>query len=576
MAYSAKVGSFNIDTTKVATETQSITGVGFQPKIVLFFWGGSTASSDTVAGGTYNIGFGAAISSTSRFSNVSISEDAQADSDVYTYMSQSEVIRCYTDTSTVDGLMDFSSMDAGGFTLIVDDQFTQAYRISYLALGGDDLTNVYLSYAEYPIATGNYDITSVGFEPDALITCGFGLGWYEAGANRVSFHLGMATGSSNQGVVNTFAYDAQATSYTRGYGYNAEINAQYGLTLRDTFVSFLANGFRLNNLENGGLEDRYFNYICLKGGQYSVGDLTTRTDGNDIEENVGFEPVAVLFGSTNRTLSTQDTSTNHARLSIGAGTSTSNRACAAVSDETGLDDTETAYANYDSAVYAHVIDDAIEALMDIKSIDSDGFTCVMDDTETASCWVTYLAIGATGAAAPAISVSESATIDDSATVAMAALARAAAETLGLSDSAVVSVAEAVALAISESETLGIADAATAAIGDLVANVAEGLGLADAAAAAMGTLGISAGETLTLSAEASLTVLEAGTLALNVGDNLTMVDSLEASMLILMIVAEALTAGDQATVSMEEAPPDLGIAVTAEDHAYWIYSPVVLG
>src|SRR3972149_208272 len=41
MAYSAIVGSFNIDPTKLATETQAITGLGFQPKIVLFWWGGT-------------------------------------------------------------------------------------------------------------------------------------------------------------------------------------------------------------------------------------------------------------------------------------------------------------------------------------------------------------------------------------------------------------------------------------------------------------------------------------------------------------------------------------------------------
>jgi hypothetical protein len=32
--------------------------------------------------------------------------------------------------------------------------------------------------------------------------------------------------------------------------------------------------------------------------------------------------------------------------------------------------------------------------MDLKSVESDGFTCVMDDTDPAGCWVMYLAIGA--------------------------------------------------------------------------------------------------------------------------------------------------------------------------------------
>lgn len=41
--------------------------------------------------------------------------------------------------------------------------------------------------------------------------------------------------------------------------------------------------------------------------------------------------------------------------------------------------------------------------MDIKSIDADGFTCVMDDTEAAASWVTYLAIGAAAAGGGVIS-----------------------------------------------------------------------------------------------------------------------------------------------------------------------------
>src|SRR3990167_5420036 len=396
MAYSAIVGSFNIDPTKLATEIQAITGLGFQPKIVLFWWGGSTGTIDTVAGGTINIGCGAAISSTSRFCLMGISVDALATSDAQYSQSITEIMRAYTDVATLDGILDFSSMGADGFTVVYDDQITQAYRISYLALGGTDLTNVFIGNRATPTATGNYSTTGVGFQPDALITLMAPAdAMPKIGAN-IGFSLGMATGSSNLGIVSVESSDAQATSLTSGYGYNGEIIATRSLTIRNSFVSFDADGFTLNQLE--GTLARYYCYICLKGGQYRVGDITTRTDGNDIAETVGFTPVALLFASANRALSTQDTITAHNRLSIGAGTSTSNRACAAISDENNLADTETAYANYDSAVYANVADDAIVGLMDIKSIDASGFTCVMDDFDPVACWVTYLAIGAVAAA----------------------------------------------------------------------------------------------------------------------------------------------------------------------------------
>ena len=121
MGYSTHVGSFNIDSSVTAGNDQSVTGVGFQPSIVMFWWSGSTASSDSVAGGTYNLGFGAAISSSSRFCMLAISEDGQAASDAKRSGNTGECIRCYTDTSTLDGIADFKSMDADGFTLTIDD-----------------------------------------------------------------------------------------------------------------------------------------------------------------------------------------------------------------------------------------------------------------------------------------------------------------------------------------------------------------------------------------------------------------------------------------------------------------------
>jgi hypothetical protein len=83
MAYSAKVGSFNIDTTKTAGQTQAITGVGFTPKIVMFWWGGSAVAGDTVAGGDLRYGFGAVTGAASRFYISAIALDAQTASNNY-------------------------------------------------------------------------------------------------------------------------------------------------------------------------------------------------------------------------------------------------------------------------------------------------------------------------------------------------------------------------------------------------------------------------------------------------------------------------------------------------------------
>lgn len=392
MAYSAKVGSFNINTALTVSQTQAITGIGFQPKIILFWWSGSTATGDEVAGGNISYGFGAATSSTSRFYINESSTDAAATSAAYRSYGTGNVILTYSDgAGTTDGSADLTSLDADGFTIDITDQFGYARRISYLALGGDDLTNVKIGQQAMATSAGNYSVTGVGFQPDALICATYFFTSETAGGANY-FSLGWATSSSAQGVISSQVDSGVGTSNTLGYGYNGETIGTRAGSHREAFVSFGADGFTMNHLE--GASAYLYSYIALKGGQYLVGDLTTRTDGNDISETVGFQPVALLFGSANRALSTQDVQTDNARLSIGAATSASNRAVQAISDEDNLDTTETAYAHYDSAVYANVVDDAIAGLMDIKSIDATGFTAVMDDTDPSGCWVTYLAIGA--------------------------------------------------------------------------------------------------------------------------------------------------------------------------------------
>ena len=113
MAYNAHAGSFNIDSSVTAGNDQSVTGVGFEPKIVLFWWSGSAASGDSVAGGNIAPGFGAAISSTSRFACTSISEDGSATSDTGIDSFNDGCIRILSDgggaigPAVVDGAADF-------------------------------------------------------------------------------------------------------------------------------------------------------------------------------------------------------------------------------------------------------------------------------------------------------------------------------------------------------------------------------------------------------------------------------------------------------------------------------------
>jgi hypothetical protein len=392
MSLSVKVGSFNIDTAKTVGQTIAIAGLGFQPKLVLFFWGGSAGVGDSLASGTMSSGFGAATDSTHRFCNNIMSEDNVSGSMNYYSQSITDFMRAYTTDDAIDGILDFASMDADGFTMTVDDQFTIAYRVSWIALGGADLTNVFLGQIT-STATPSV-ITGIGFKPDAIILAQSNRS-NNSGYQGIYQGIGMASDPTKQFTTWLYASDNAATTDGVGYGIHGQM---MGKTANHwTLTSFDADGFTMT----GGSANILMNCICLKGGKYDAGSITTRTDGNDIAVSNGFQPKGILFLSANRAESTSDTTTPDIKLSIGAATSISNRACAAISDEAGLTTTETAYSNYDSAVYSHIKDDASVGLMDIKSIDPSGFTCVMDTVEAAAgCWVGYLAFGDT----PAVSV----------------------------------------------------------------------------------------------------------------------------------------------------------------------------
>lgn len=278
MGFSAKVGSFNIDTAKTAGQTQSVTSVGFTPKVVLFWWSGATGSSDAVTGEDIDMGFGAMSAADARWALYNGSDDANASSIAGRNLTDAGcILSCLNGFGgTEDGRADCASLDADGFTLTIDNQFSTALRVSYLALGGDDLTNVYVGSNARDADTGNHAVTGVGFQPDALIVV-YSWNVIPGSANNAAiFSLGMATGSSNQGVVGWGSYGAQATTITYGYGYNGEVvGAMYNdaVAHRDAFVSFDADGFTLNQLE--GTSTSALAFVCLKGGEYSVGDIVT-------------------------------------------------------------------------------------------------------------------------------------------------------------------------------------------------------------------------------------------------------------------------------------------------------------
>ena len=138
-----KAGSFS---GSGSTGNQSVTGVGFQPKVVLFRYnmaGADATMSESV------IGFGAGVSSTDRRVAGDYSEHNLSPSSHAAWNQSSYVI--YTPGG--GSRADFVSMDSDGFTInwVTSSQMS----VQYLALGGDAITNVKTGSASAKTTTGN-------------------------------------------------------------------------------------------------------------------------------------------------------------------------------------------------------------------------------------------------------------------------------------------------------------------------------------------------------------------------------------------------------------------------------------
>ena len=108
MALSVKSGTFAINT---STGNQAISGLGFQPKIVLFF----PAGENTAAGisNDLRMAFGVGISSSNRRSHDTNSQTGQALGNNVRSHTDASCIRVFTDNSTTVVLYaaDFVSLD---------------------------------------------------------------------------------------------------------------------------------------------------------------------------------------------------------------------------------------------------------------------------------------------------------------------------------------------------------------------------------------------------------------------------------------------------------------------------------
>jgi len=394
MALSVATGRFTVPG---SAGLQSITGVGFQPKALIFF------GTENQALGTRDdlasfIGFAA--SATER-SVMAREHDNAVTSGEPTNDNRDD--RCCflrhhitTGGGAINYGADFDSFDADGFTLDWITPTGEADIVFYIAIGGDDLTDVSVGQFTKKTSIGTDAITGVGFQPDVILIMGeFGT-VLNASSVGGSFFMGCGTGPTSRWVTHGFDEDGVPNMDTGGNQRTDKIIIQTddggSLTADADLDSLDADGFTLDYITADGNANQY-SYLALKGGSYDVGSFNGNTSiGNQAVTGVGFLPIMEIFRSY--CFAASASQVDNMKSLIGAGISSSERSSHwwGSEDSVAVSDTSMELEEL-FCLRVRTDPDPLLASADfVSQDDSDGFTVDWDTVDAISREILYLAM----------------------------------------------------------------------------------------------------------------------------------------------------------------------------------------
>lgn len=396
-------GSFLQATT---TGNQSVTGLGFQPKLVLFFGNNLTADGSAA---NCNGAFGWALSSTNRMAGTTDGGNnlTSATNSVDVGFTSSlcyQVINYGNPSPTVVSACDFVSMDSDGFTVNWSTTDGTQRVVNYFALGGSSIFTLYsTSTLKTPTATGQVAYTGVGFKPDAVM--------FFMPRVVVTDPLTPAEGSSNWSFGFAISSNTRGTSGMRNKDGTPTVarrqqSASECLTVVGSaasvidadLVSMDKDGFTLSYTKVD-VTAYLLPFIAFKGGNYKVGSFnqntTTQGTGNQSITGVGFRPTGLILVSVDNVTATGNQS--QGRFSFGTASSATQRGCVFMGD------TDTANPTVESQDVdrTKVIKMLTEggattttnAAADFVSFDVDGFTINNTTVDATAREIIYFAMG---------------------------------------------------------------------------------------------------------------------------------------------------------------------------------------
>ncbi len=323
-----KKGSFLKTANPGVPVSQSIIGVGFQPKAVVFFWTRQDTEVIPPIGDPMVVGYGLASGPANERAVVIACDDFVGTSNCGTDSSDVHSILMTSDgTPSRSAEAELTSFDPSGFTLNWTLNEARADIIHYIAFGGSDITNALVSEFVWD-AAASQSVTP-GFQPDFVTL--LSAGQTAAGAStHGSVYLGFASSPTEEAFVGTRSEDGEGCFGQPADSYVWQMTDHVMALMRNNgaadntaeLASFDPTGFTLNKDLNTTSGIKVY-YLALQGGSYKVGifDKFNNMPTQQSVSGVGFQPQAVLLASANKIPPTGSPG-SQGRISFGASDGT--------------------------------------------------------------------------------------------------------------------------------------------------------------------------------------------------------------------------------------------------------------
>lgn len=415
MALGYSQGAIQWLTSDALNSTKVITGLGFRPRAIRFYWVGLQSATGTDAGSqtvSERRGIGFCSDATTRRAVGTFSADNVGTADCASVASNDCICVTVDGAGTVDGRLDISTIDTDGFTLIVDDVTPANITIFYEVWGLDDIQQVTIGDIDEPAATGTQNYTANGFNERGDNQCIMFAGVQSTAAlntgqvNDSGLCVGAttSTAAANNIVVVGNSDDGSAPMDTDSYARNQECLAMIVVAggnpnARAVVTAFGTDTFTLNWTARGTTNRRYI-YMAIKGGGWQSGSYTIRQDINRTAAiiDLPFRLKGVSFMGSMKVTSTAGTATTQDRIGLGSAASLTTRQSMGILDvDAAATSNITTRISYDSISSYPSTTGTEQARQDMSVFGYNNFTVInqIDVGGPENEWMGYLAFGDT-------------------------------------------------------------------------------------------------------------------------------------------------------------------------------------